>query len=424
MPKLTKTVIDATKAPTSGDTWVWDSDMEGFGIRVQPSGRKTYVLRYRTKDAHRTQRKVTICRCCDAPPDKARGLARDLIMQVAAGADPAAERKPDTSPTVTVEAMFEARIKAMRAKERANAGEVERVLLKAKNNAADSLGRTRAPGDITPADIVRYVSTFYADGHRGAADKARGYLAAAFAWAITSANDYTVKDGKNWGVTTNPAAAVAKDPDAKTVRDRNLDAAEIRQVWEACCDGNGGFSEPIEACLKMMIGCGQRVQETLRIDGSEVDLDALVWRMPAHKTKGRKRAHTIPLPRVVVPTLMALKAKHGDGPLFPARTGSKSALISIVSIGQAVRRWIDTEGNTMVAFQPRDLRRTWKSRTHDAGIDRFTRDLIQQHAKNDTGTKAYDRADYSKQMQEAMDKWNSWLSGVLFDRPDLKLVAA
>jgi hypothetical protein len=61
-------------------------------------------------------------------------------------------------------------------------------------------------------------------------------------------------------------------------------------------------------------------------------------------------------------------------------------------------------------FQPRDLRRTWKSRAHDAGVDRFTRDLIQQHAKGDTGSKNYDRADYLPQMRAAMTKWNDWLN--------------
>jgi integrase len=424
MPKLTKTIIDAVPTPASGDTWVWDSELEGFGVRVQASGRKTYVLRYRTKDAARTQRKLTVCRCSDAPPDKARAMARDIIMQVVAGTDVAAERKPNRDSAITLQAMFEARIKSMRAKDRANADEVERVLLKAKHNAADYLGRTTAPGAVTPADIVKFVSVHYAAGNRGAADKARGYLAAAFAWAITSANDYTVKDGQDWGVTHNPAAAVAKDPDAKTVRDRNLDAAEIRVVWEACSDGNAGFSEGIQACIKLLISCGQRVQETLRIEGSEIDLDAMVWRMPAHKTKGRKRAHTIPLPRVVAPTLIALKDQYGDGPLFPARTGSKSDLIGIVSIGQAVRRWLDTDGNGMVAFQPRDLRRTWKSRTHDAGIDRFTRDLIQQHAQDgDTGSKHYDRADYSAQMRTAMDKWSRWLEATIEGRQPLLLVA-
>jgi len=423
MPKLTKTIVDNTPAPATGDTWIWCAELEGFGVRIQASGRKTYVLRYRTKDARRTQRKMTLCRCSDCPPEKARQLARDVFMQVAAGEDPAAERKPERATSITIEAMFEARIAAMRVRNRSNASEVERVLLKSKNNAADSLGRTRAPATVTAADIVKFVSTFYAAGHRGAADKARGYLAAAFAWAIKSAHDYTVASRQDWGVTHNPAAAVAKDAGAIKVRDRNLSAAELRKLWEACSDGTGGFSEGIEACLKTMMACGQRVQETLRMDGSDIDLEAAVWRMPAHKTKGRKHPHAIPLPRIILPTLMALKARHGDGPLFPARTGSKIELINAVSVSQAVRRWVASDGCDVAAFQPRDIRRTWKSRTHDAGIDRFTRDLIQQHAKQDTGSKSYDRADYSKQMREAMDKWNAWLSGVVYDKPELTLVA-
>lgn len=423
MPKLTKTVIDAIQPPATGDTWVWDTELEGFGVRVQPSGRKTYVLRYRTRDAKRTQRKITVCRCSDAPPDKARGLARDLMLQVAVGEDPAADRKPTAKDAaLTIENMFKARVAAMRVRSRANADENERVLLLSKNNAADSIGRTKTPADVTPADIVKFVSTFYVAGHRGAADKARGYLAAAFAWAIKSANDYTVASRMDWKVTSNPAAAVAKDHGAITVRDRNLDAAEIRAVWEACSDGNGGFSEGVQACLKTIIACGQRVQETLRMDGSEIDLDALEWRMPAHKTKGGKNPHTIPLPRVIVPTLLALKDQYGDGPLFVARNGSRHERLGAISVSRAVRRWLEREP-VVAAFQPRDLRRTWKSRTHDAGVDRFTRDLCQQHAKQDTGSKSYDRADYSKQMREAMDKWNTWLSAALRDKPELTLVA-
>lgn len=424
MPKLTKTIIDNLRAPAKGDTWVWCSELEGFGVRVQPSGRKTYVVRYRTKDAKRTQRKVTLCRCSDAPPDKARQMARDVFIKVAGGEDPAADRKPtSTEGAPTIEAMFKARVAAMRVRERTNADEVERVLLLAKNNAADSLGRTTAPADVTPADVVKYVSTFYVAGHRGAADKARGYLAAAFAWAIKAANDYTVDGRKDWGVVVNPAAAVAKDQGAVGVRDRNLSADEIRAVWEACSDGNGGMSEQIEAVFKIMLACGQRVHETLRMEGSELDLDNMMWNMPAHKTKGRKRPHSIPLPRVIIPTLLSLKDQYGDGPLFEARAGSRGELITLSSVSKSVRRWLATDGNAMPAWQPRDLRRTWKSRSHDAGIDRFTRDLIQQHAKSDTGSKNYDRANYTEQMREAMDKWNTWLSGVVHKKPDLILVA-
>ena len=433
--KITKTVVDGIEPPAKGEVCVWDTELEGFGVRVQHTGRKVYLIRYRTKDASRTQRKMNICRCSDMPPDKARDLARKFFAQVAEGLDPAAERKPakQEENAATVERMFQGYIASMKAKGRASADEVERVLLQAKNNAADALGRTRPAAEVTPNDVVKFVSSFFKAGHRGAADKARSYISSAFAWAIASANDYTVEHRQDWGLTRNPAADVAKDAGAVQSRDRNLSAADIRALWEATLedDRGSGFSFEVGAVIRLLISCGQRVQETLRLEGAEVDLEAKVWKMPAHKTKGRKHAHAIPLPAVVIPTLQDLITKHGDGPLFPARAGSKDELIVHQSVNQAIGRWLDRKDVTVEKFQTRDLRRTWKSRAHDAGVDRFTRDLIQQHARgSDTGSKHYDRAEYGPQMREAMAKWSAWLGIVLaggtppaYGEPMVKAVA-
>lgn len=411
MPKITKQAVDAI-APSAEDVWLWDTEVQGFGVRVQPTGRKTYVVRYRTKDAKRTQRKMVLCRCSDAPPDKARNMARDVFAAVAQGEDPVSARAP-TKTTVTLEAMFQGYVANMRDRGRASADEVERVLLTCKRNAADVLGRHKPPSEVKPLQIVNYVATFYREGHRGAADKARGYISAAFSWAIRSANDYTSTVRRAWQLDRNPAADVAKDQGAIKVRDRNLSAEEIKVLWTACDDRTAGFTDGTEVCIRLMLACGQRVQETLRLVGAELDLDKAIWHMPAHKTKGRKRDHILPLPAIIVPYLRTLKDRHGDGTLFPARTGSSKDTIGALSVAHAVRRWIDMEGTTIEAFQTRDLRRTWKSRTHDAGIDRFTRDLIQQHAKSDTGSKNYDRADYFPQMRDAMDKWSAWLTATV-----------
>lgn len=89
MAKLTKTLVDKAEA-ASKDVWLWDDEVPGFGVRVQPSGRKTYVVRYRTQDS--VQRKQTIGRCTDMHPDKARDLARKVFTAVAEGRDPAHEK--------------------------------------------------------------------------------------------------------------------------------------------------------------------------------------------------------------------------------------------------------------------------------------------------------------------------------------------
>ncbi|HKY46160.1 MAG TPA: site-specific integrase [Pyrinomonadaceae bacterium] len=310
----------------------------------------------------------------------------------------------------TVERMFQAYVDSMKAKGRASAAEVERMLLTAKGSAAERLGRDTLAADVTDVDVVAYVATFYKRGFPGAAHKARSYVGSAFTWALRVARDPKAIERRDWGVKANPAADIPRDTEATTTRDRNLSADELAELWAATEEGSPGFSVEVAACIRLLICCGQRIQETLRIDGADIDLGGALWKMPKHKTKGKKRPHTIPLPPQAVATLRPLVELYGDGPLFPARAGSKAALILHNSVRQAIDRWMAGDDVTVEAFQPRDIRRTWKSRSHDAGIDRETRDIIQQHAKHDTGSKNYDRADYLPQMTAAMAKWSTWLS--------------
>ena len=99
MPKLTKRLIETLK-PSDTDLWVWDSTLPGFGVRVMPSGRATFVMRYRT--ASGTARKHTLGRCTDLHPDEAREMAREAFAHVAKGGDPSGERKTlREAPTVS-----------------------------------------------------------------------------------------------------------------------------------------------------------------------------------------------------------------------------------------------------------------------------------------------------------------------------------
>ena len=47
MAKLTKRAIDAAEAGAK-DYVIWDDELPGFGLRVFTSGKRSYVLRYRS----------------------------------------------------------------------------------------------------------------------------------------------------------------------------------------------------------------------------------------------------------------------------------------------------------------------------------------------------------------------------------------
>jgi len=58
---------------------------------VKPSGVCTYIVQYR--NAHGRTRRHALGRHGALTPDAARKLARQVLGQIAGGADPAAERK-------------------------------------------------------------------------------------------------------------------------------------------------------------------------------------------------------------------------------------------------------------------------------------------------------------------------------------------
>lgn len=310
----------------------------------------------------------------------------------------------------TVAAMFEGYVADMRSRDCRSADEVQRALVE----AAEVLGADALAVDIEPADIAALLGRVHARGAVVQADRLRAYLSAAFAWAIKSEHDYRANAGRSWGVTANPVIRVPRDTTANKPGERALSAAELAQFWRGC--SGAGFSLEIGSALLLVVCCGQRILETLRAKGADFDLQAGTWTLPRSTTKGGKE-HVVPLPAQALPILAALIARHGDGPLFPAaksgRKGKPGAYhIAEGSVSRAVSAWV--QGSGLPPFTPRDLRRTWKSRTADAGIERFLRDLIQQHAKGgDTGSKFYDRADYLPQMRAAMEKWAAWLAGTL-----------
>lgn len=324
---------------------------------------------------------------------------RDVLM---AGRDPNAVVVQADLPTV--EKLFQGYIQALRDKGSVTADEYERQLLTGGFNAVDELGRDKVAAEVEPADIAALLAKGMKRGARRTTDQQRTAMAAAFTWGMKSTNDYTIEHRVDWGLKYNPVSAVPRDQGANKTRERNLNAAEVRHVWHNAPDQTGDV-------LRLVLATGQRVKECLTVEGRDVDLKAKLWTIPAPKTKGRKTMHLVPLSAQAVELFTQLIALAGDGWLFPARAGAKGKVVGIPSVSRGASRM---EG--IAKFQPRDLRRTWKSRAGDAGIDRFTRDLIQQHARTDTGSKHYDRYDYLPQMREAMDKWEAWLALAL--QPD------
>jgi len=105
--KLTKRTVDACSAPAQRFT-IWDADLKGFGLRVAPTGVKSYIARYRTGGGRTgTLRQITLGRHGVITPDEARALARKTLGAVAHGNDPALGRLEERA-GLTLSAVVEA----------------------------------------------------------------------------------------------------------------------------------------------------------------------------------------------------------------------------------------------------------------------------------------------------------------------------
>ena len=85
--KLTKRTIDAVVSPASKQLIYWDTEIKGFGLRILPSGLKTFIVQYR--NAEGIQRRMNLGRFGVLTVEQARDLARLKLAEVIVGGDPA-----------------------------------------------------------------------------------------------------------------------------------------------------------------------------------------------------------------------------------------------------------------------------------------------------------------------------------------------
>ena len=153
MANLTIRTVAAIKA-ADRDIFVWDDGLPGFGLRVKPSGVKSYLVQYRNR--RNTTRRYTIERNGVIGPEEARRKAKILLAKVQDGADPSAERREAlNAPTMgelTERYMDEY---AMPRKKPSSVEQDERNI---RCHILPALGRNKKVADVSRQDVMKMVN--------------------------------------------------------------------------------------------------------------------------------------------------------------------------------------------------------------------------------------------------------------------------
>ena len=228
--KLTKSTIDAL--PTSkSDVVYWDAGYPGFGVKVTPTGRKVFVVLYRTGGAGSKLRKYTIGPYGRVTLHQARVAAQKVFAARLEGRDPAAEKREAKHRVVAdrVEDLLEMFI-AQRLSQNRSGGEVSRLLRREVGKPwAD-----RSIHGITKRDVVEVVAAIEQRGAPIAANKTLKSVKTFLRWCVGRA----ILD-------QSPAEGVPL-PSKEVARDRVLDDEELAKIILAARQIGGPYGGIVE----------------------------------------------------------------------------------------------------------------------------------------------------------------------------------
>ncbi len=91
--RLTKRIVDAAIPAAGKDTFIWDGEIPGFGLRVTSSGAKSYVFKYREGKGRRALTRRMKIGEPPMTPDQARDIVREKHYLVSKGESPAEQEK-------------------------------------------------------------------------------------------------------------------------------------------------------------------------------------------------------------------------------------------------------------------------------------------------------------------------------------------
>lgn len=286
--KLTKRSVEAIAPPDDGEIIVWDSELMGFGVRVAASGRRTYFIYGRTTGGRQVKLKVGVHGAVTA--DKARENASIELGKLAAGLDPAQERREAkqaeraqlAAPTVTALAgeYLAAHAEVHKRTAADDRATIDKIIL-------PRLG-TRKVAEVTHTDLEALHRDMRATPYR--ANRVLALLSKMFNLAV------------RWGMRAdNPVKGVERYQEHR--RERYLRPDEIARL-AAVLAGHSNRSSA--DAVRMLLLTGARRGAVLGATWDQIDFDAGVWTKLGARTK-QKTAHRIPLSPAALQLLVEIR---------------------------------------------------------------------------------------------------------------------
>jgi integrase len=391
-----------------------DDRITGLYLVAQPSGAKSWAVRYRAEGA---PRKLTLGPYPAVDLATARKRAQEALGDIAGGADPAARKKAameaskaaqSTADRVeAVAALFVERY-AKRSVGALWARETERLL---KVEVIPKLGSKRL-GEVGRADIHNLLDGIVDRGSPFTANRTLAVLRRMCNWAIER------------GIIAASPVEKIKPPAVEDARDRVLGDDEIRLTWRAF----ERIGWPFGPIAKLLLLTGARRDEIAEGRWSEIDLAAKTWTIAKERSKNGT-AHEIPLSDAAVSILQGLPriGDKKDGFTFTttgqspvsgfsrAKAAIDTAIVEVLKEQAAERGEDPAKVRALAGWVFHDMRRTAASGMAGLGIAPHVVEAVLNHKSGTIkGVAAvYNRYSYATEKRQALDAWARRLAAIV-----------
>lgn len=398
------TVIRNIKPSDKRDTY-WCDGCPGFGLRVTPSGARSFVYKYKQG---RQDRWITIGRYPEWSIRRARREYDALYEQVHAyGRDPVSERQEETkkqADRLTVSAFIETYLDLMRLKGKASVREEQRVF---SCDVVPAIGNKFL--DEVTADDIECIQMSILNRAKTRKNASRGGKV-----AIKNTLAYTRQlfnlAKKRKLIATNPVVEVESLGQAGT-RDRVLSLKELWLFWNKL--DHLGIPVVTVASLKFALVSMQRSTEIRHMRYASLKLDEGVWQMEMQETKNRTM-HRVPLNSYALALIEQARPYTGAGPYVfgatramkpPRKPGKNLKPFGETAFSQAVRRSRKKLG--IENIRPHDLRRTGATWITAVGLPKLYARLMLNHSdgEKDVTGEVYVQYSYDFEKKRAAQVW-------------------
>jgi integrase len=288
--------------PVAKPTVFYDADLTGFGLKVYPSGARSWIIEYRSGAGGRRapSRRMVLGTPKNLTPDEARRQASGLLAKVRLGADPAAQRAEARRAETVAELMSSFMNDHIRIKRKGRTAVLFDGYIR---NHIEPVFGTRSAPSLTRRD-VEGLHRAVGRTHQVTANRIVALIGAVYAFGLRTG---LLPQG-----TVNPALGIDKFPERH--RERFLTEPELLRLGDAIREAETvGIPWPevnaanpkakhspkkpenrlttigphAAAALRLLIFTGARLREILDLRWDHVDLERGLLFLPDSKT-GKK----------------------------------------------------------------------------------------------------------------------------------------